>query len=228
MFATLDVKRGLRVHDKTIRIWDLETGTLTGEALLGHTGPVHAIAFSPDSQFIVSGGGDKTTRLWSMQTRTQLGETLTEHTSLVVTISFSPDGRTFATGSFDETMIICDVETRTPIGDPMRGHRRDVNCLAYSPDGELIVTGSFDETVRLWTRNASGSRKCPTELPFSIDISSSSSTSDLPPTYDADCHGSAHIFVNCRYSLKITIVDSRLFVPTRRYTSLLSSACMKV
>ena len=49
--------------DQTIKLWDLSTGqelcTLTG-----HTSWVHAIAFTPDGQTLVSGGGDSIINIW--------------------------------------------------------------------------------------------------------------------------------------------------------------------
>jgi WD40 repeat protein len=40
--------------DKTIRIWDAETGDITAGSSEGHKGCVTFVAFSPDSKRIVS------------------------------------------------------------------------------------------------------------------------------------------------------------------------------
>ena len=41
--------------DKTIRVWDVQTGGQVGNPLQGHTSSVNSVAFSPDGRHIVSG-----------------------------------------------------------------------------------------------------------------------------------------------------------------------------
>jgi WD40 repeat protein len=67
-------------EDKTIRIWDLATGT-EQRVLSGHTGRVTSLAFSPDGQQLASTSFDGTVRLWGPRQRSfplylQLGQRL--------------------------------------------------------------------------------------------------------------------------------------------------------
>src|SRR6267378_1697431 len=41
--------------DKTIQMWDAETGKAVGAPFKGHTGQVNSVAFSPDGKHIISG-----------------------------------------------------------------------------------------------------------------------------------------------------------------------------
>jgi WD40 repeat protein len=52
--------------DKTVRLWDAQTGQPIGAPLKGHEGDVNSVAFSPDGKRIVSGSADGTLRLWDV------------------------------------------------------------------------------------------------------------------------------------------------------------------
>lgn len=58
--------------DKTIRIWDVETGESVGESLRGHTGEILSIVYSSNGRHIVSGSSDKTIRIYDAETGSTL------------------------------------------------------------------------------------------------------------------------------------------------------------
>src|SRR5258706_4154551 len=66
-------------NDKTIRIWDAESGTVIGEPLTGHTRGVNSVAYSPDGRHIISGSEDSTIRIWDAETGTALVNPLETH-----------------------------------------------------------------------------------------------------------------------------------------------------
>ncbi|KIM79211.1 hypothetical protein PILCRDRAFT_74639, partial [Piloderma croceum F 1598] len=55
-------------YDKTIRVWDAETGDVVVGPLEGHTDLVRSVAFSQDGKRIVSGSNDQTICIWDAET----------------------------------------------------------------------------------------------------------------------------------------------------------------
>ena len=133
--------------DKTIKLWDAQTGALR-QTLTGHSNGVHALAFSPDGKTLASGSDDKTIKLWDAQTGA-LRQTLTENSSAVHTIKFSPDGATLASGSTDKTIKLWDAQTGA-LKQTLTGHDDVVKTVAFSPDGTILGSGSDDQTIKLW------------------------------------------------------------------------------
>jgi len=137
--------------DKTICVWDAETGLQLGSPFtLGHTDSVWSVAFAPDGKRIASGSQDKTICLWDAETGLQLGSPLTGCTGPVLSVAFSPDGKRIASGSFDKTICLWDAETGLQLGSPLTRHTGLVYSVAFSPDGKRIASGSLDKTICLW------------------------------------------------------------------------------
>ncbi|TBR58721.1 hypothetical protein B4U84_22795 [Westiellopsis prolifica IICB1] len=91
-------------RDKTIKIWQLETGELL-HTLKGHADGVYAIALSPDGQTIASGSADQTIKLWYLQTG-ELLATFTGHHHTVTAVAFTASGEILVSGSLDKTIKI--------------------------------------------------------------------------------------------------------------------------
>ena len=92
--------------DKTLRIWDAQSGQAIGEPLTGHSEAILSVAWSPDGVRIVSGSDDNTLWLWDAQSGQAIGEPLTGHSDSVRSVAWSPDGTQIVSGSSDETLRI--------------------------------------------------------------------------------------------------------------------------
>ena len=143
--------RVLRVERGKLSHWPSLKMTILN---LGDAGNL-SVAFSPDSQHIVSASEDGTICIWTVMTGeiTEAGP-ITGHTDFVNSVAFSPDGQRIVSGSGDRTIRLWNAtpelgETATLAG-PFVGHTDSVLSVAFSPDGQHIVSGSVDRTIRVW------------------------------------------------------------------------------
>ncbi|KAJ7205925.1 quinon protein alcohol dehydrogenase-like superfamily [Mycena haematopus] len=136
--------------DKTVRVWDAESGEVVAGPFNGHTNRVTSVAFSPDGKRIVSGSYDKTVRVWDAESGEVVAGPFNGHTNSVTSVAFSPDGKQIVSGSGDKTVRVWDAESGEVVAGPFNGHTNRVTSVAFSPDGKRIVSGSDDKTVRVW------------------------------------------------------------------------------
>ena len=76
--------------------------------LEGITGPIWAVAFSPDGARVLTGSIDNAARLWDAPTGKTVA-TLEGHTGPVTAVAFSPDSTFVLTGSVDKTVRLWPV-----------------------------------------------------------------------------------------------------------------------
>jgi WD40 repeat protein/tRNA A-37 threonylcarbamoyl transferase component Bud32 len=148
--------------DKTIKIWNLETGELL-RTIAAHSAWVRAIATSPNGQILASCSNDKTIKFWEWQTG-ELLQTLAGHSDWVRSVAFSPDGYLLASSSQDKSIRLWRVTTGEPL-KTLAGHRHWVTAVSFQPEkpqvrekhatlrqefGRTIVSGSRDKTLQVW------------------------------------------------------------------------------
>ena len=108
--------------------------------------PVYDIAFSPDSQTLVSISYDGAIQFWNLQG--QEIATLKGHTSPVTSVEFSPDGNYLLTGAGDATARIWDLQTKESVVIPdLQGW---VNAVDFHPDGHQVAIASSGGIVQIW------------------------------------------------------------------------------
>jgi WD40 repeat protein len=133
-----------------VTLWNLNSG---GTPITSgrHSGEVLALAFSPDSRYLVTGGADG----YAVTARTLNGQESYRllHEDAVTDIAFNPSGGTwFATVSTDR---------RIRLWNTINGNERIrmsqtsfVDAVDVSANGQWLATTGADRTVRVWNASS--------------------------------------------------------------------------
>ena len=93
--------------DKTVCIWDLETGRCLWN-LLGHPGTVQGVDITADGNWAISGSDDKTICLWNLEAGVYT-HTLKAHSAPGNSVGLTPNGWRAVPASDDKTVRVRDM-----------------------------------------------------------------------------------------------------------------------
>jgi WD40 repeat protein/serine/threonine protein kinase len=130
-------------EDRTVRLWDSQTGEARG-SILQHTNGVNRVLFSPDGTRLLTIAAGQAT-LWDVPT----GD--------LVTALGQADSVTDAQFAFHTNWFLLASGPQIQVRDGRTGelmkrlvHPMAARAMAWSPDDRLAVTSADDGRVRLW------------------------------------------------------------------------------
>ncbi|MBC7474579.1 MAG: WD40 repeat domain-containing protein [Candidatus Sericytochromatia bacterium] len=126
--------------DKTIKIWDLNSGDLLN-TLIGHTGSIHALTIHNDK--IISGANDKTIKIWDLESG-KLSCTILGHNNHIYSVIGYDDK--FISSSLDRTIKIWSLEDKKIL--VVINLEYSAWSLAISND--RLVAGLSDGTLKIY------------------------------------------------------------------------------
>lgn len=137
--------------DKTIRLWDVRTGT-SKEVLRGHTHIVDKVYFSQDLRYLVSLAEDFSARIWDLYRGISTAR-LWGHRDDLTHVAISRNGSLILTTSLDKTARLW----RGPSGELVKTFSLDSEVLygALTGDGARAVMGTQLGSLHLWSKNGS-------------------------------------------------------------------------
>lgn len=111
-----------------------------------HQSWVTSVAFRPDGERFLSGGGDGALVAWDTGTGNRIFHL--PDVEMALSASFSPDGSEVATGGTDSVLRVRRADTGREVWRETAGGM--IFSVDYSPDGKYIATGDDGGLLRVW------------------------------------------------------------------------------
>uniref|UniRef100_A0A3B3HKU2 PWP2 small subunit processome component n=1 Tax=Oryzias latipes TaxID=8090 RepID=A0A3B3HKU2_ORYLA len=117
----------------------------------GHFNNMAALAYSPDGQYIVTGGDDSKVKAWNTSSGLCF-VTFTEHTSSVTSVAFTASGFVIVSASLDGTVRAFDLHRYRNFRTFTSPRPAQFSSLAVDVSGELVSAGAQDSfEIFLWS-----------------------------------------------------------------------------
>eukprot|EP01017_Pseudomicrothorax_dubius_P043390 TRINITY_DN7216_c0_g2_i1.p1 TRINITY_DN7216_c0_g2~~TRINITY_DN7216_c0_g2_i1.p1 ORF type:complete len:523 (-),score=97.80 TRINITY_DN7216_c0_g2_i1:10-1578(-) len=136
-------------HDKTWRMWDLETkkDILTQT---GHSKPVYALAVHPDGSLVYTGDLGGFGMMWDLRTGKSILP-LFGHVKQIICADISVDGYHVVTGGDDNTLRVWDLRRKNCLME-IPAHTKLISDVKFEPNnGRFLLSSAYDCSFKIWS-----------------------------------------------------------------------------
>ncbi|XP_076749162.1 periodic tryptophan protein 2 homolog [Xylocopa sonorina] len=128
--------------------WQSETYAMKQQ---GHSNNINCLAYSPDGQYIVTGGDDGKVKLWNIMNGF-CTITFHEHTSMVTGVTFSHNRKFIVSASLDGTVRAYDLTRYRNFRTLTSPRPVQFSCVALDSSDEFLTAGGQDFfDIYLWS-----------------------------------------------------------------------------
>jgi WD40 repeat protein/serine/threonine protein kinase len=142
-----------------VRVWRLDNSARGAASsanwkvereLIGHSGAITGLRFTPDGARLITASGDHSCGQWDVATGQEQRQLVLKHNDYVSSLDLSPDGTRALTACDDGSVRLWRVADAMQLAT-VKSPRSLFNAVGFSPDGSTaILTSSEDKRVALW------------------------------------------------------------------------------
>ena len=146
-FSPDDSRIATASFDGRIQLWSATTlDLLASWQAHPENKSCHALGWTPDGRYLVSGSWEPVVRVWDAWTQGEVAAF--EQPAGTHYLAVGPDGRLAAACS-DKTVIVWDLEARAQ-AHTFKGHAKSTLAVNFSPDSRLCVSTGRDGRALVW------------------------------------------------------------------------------
>jgi eukaryotic-like serine/threonine-protein kinase len=164
-------------HAQSVRLWNIETGQMIHEWVLGNR---TFVFFTPDSRSLIISRPDEFS-FWDIGTLQSILRLPRDAAQFPGHVSFSPDGKLMALEMAPAIIHLKEVATGRTVAKLEDPHGNRATWQGFTPDGtQLVVVSSYSSAIHIWDLRAIRTRLKEMKLDWDWPEFPPESTSQAP------------------------------------------------